>query len=102
MCSSPTLRALWRLRALSLFILGPALGLVLVDRIFGLPMALRWQAGGMGLLMAGLFLFLFRRVRAEYLRDYRGRALLVETDARHRTRVSGIAPQEDAAEPGEK
>ena len=102
MRSSPTLRALWQLRALSLFTLGPALGVVLVDLIFGLPVALRWQAGGMGLLMAGLFLFLFLRVRAEFLRDYRDRTLLVETDTRHCKRVPGIAPQEDATEPGEE
>lgn len=60
----PTLSALWRLRALSLFMLGPAFGLVLVDRIFGLPAALRWPAGGMGLLMAGLFLYLVLKERA--------------------------------------
>ena len=69
MSSSPTLRALWQLRALSLFTLGPALGLVLVDLIFGLPVALRWQAGGMGLLMAGLFLYLILKERAVIVRQ---------------------------------
>lgn len=64
----PTLAALWHLRAMSLFTLGPSLGLLLVDRIFGLPPALRWQAGAMGLLMFGLFVVLLLRVRAEYLR----------------------------------
>lgn len=69
MRSSSTLRALWRLRALSLFTLGPAFGVVLVDLIFGLPVALRWQAGGMGLLMAGLFLYLILKERAAIVRQ---------------------------------
>lgn len=64
---SPTLLALWRLRALSLFILGPVLGIVLVDLIFGLPSALRWQAGAMGLLMAGLYVYLIVKERAAIL-----------------------------------
>ncbi|ANJ68024.1 hypothetical protein A9404_12145 [Halothiobacillus diazotrophicus] len=63
MHDSLTLAALWRLRALSLLTLGPGLGLLLVDRIFGLPVALRWQAAGVGLLMAGLFLYLVTKER---------------------------------------
>lgn len=65
---SPFLLALWRLRALSLFTLGPVLGIVLVDLIFGLPTMLRWQAGGMGLFMSGLFLYLILRERATIMR----------------------------------
>lgn len=66
---SPTLSALWHLRGLALFTLGPVIGLVLVDLIFGLPPALRWQAGGMGLFMAGLYLYLILKERAALIRS---------------------------------
>lgn len=61
----PTLIALWRLRALSLFMLGPAIGIVLVQLIFGLPTALWWSAGAMSLLMMALFLILVLKERAQ-------------------------------------
>jgi hypothetical protein len=65
----PTLVALWRLRVLSLFMLGPAAGIVLVDLIFGLPTALWWSAGTMSLLMLALFLILVLKERAQIVAE---------------------------------
>jgi len=61
--SSPTLQALWRLRAMALFLIGPAAGIVLVQCIFGLPVALWWSAGGMSLFMFTIFFTLFLKER---------------------------------------
>lgn len=48
--SRPTLQALWNLRLLALFLLGPMLGIVLVETVFGMP-------PGLYLLGAAMFLF---------------------------------------------
>lgn len=42
---------------------GPALGIVLVDIIFGLPVLLWWSAGGMTALMLGIFTSLVLKER---------------------------------------
>lgn len=52
-------RSLWqRNRGVALFMIGPALGLWLVNAIFSFPRALWISAGGMALLMIGLFFYL--------------------------------------------
>ena len=43
----PMLQALWNLRALALFLLGPMLGIALVEAIFGMPPGLYLLAAGM-------------------------------------------------------
>ncbi len=48
---------------MSLFMLGPAAGIVLVNMIFGLPIVLWWSAGGMSLLMLGIFMALVLKER---------------------------------------
>lgn len=63
MQNSPLLQAFWNLRWMSLFMVGPALGIVLVDRIFGLPVLLWWSAGGMSVLMLGIFISLVLQER---------------------------------------
>jgi len=63
MQNSPLLHALWNLRWMSLFMVGPALGIVLVDMIFGLPVLLWWSAGGMTALMLGIFTSLVLKER---------------------------------------
>jgi len=62
--STPTLQALWRLRAMALFLIGPAFGVVLVHLIFGLPQILWWSAGAMSLFMLSIFLILVLKERA--------------------------------------
>lgn len=64
MYQKPLLVALWRLKGLSLFMVGPAIGIVLVHLIFGLPAALWWSAGAMSLLMLALFMILVVKERA--------------------------------------
>lgn len=63
----PVARALWNLRWLGLFAIGPVTGVVLLDLVFGLPGQLIPLAGGGMLLMIFLFAFLFaseyRRLR---------------------------------------
>ncbi|SBS33325.1 hypothetical protein MSP8886_02718 [Marinomonas spartinae] len=61
--SSPSIQALWRLRAMALFLIGPAAGIVLVQCIFGLPKILWWSAGGMSLFMFTIFFTLFLKER---------------------------------------
>lgn len=61
--TSPTIKALWRLRAMALFFIGPVAGVVLVQLIFGLPKILWWSAGGMGLFMLSIFLILVLKER---------------------------------------
>jgi hypothetical protein len=63
MQNKPLLQALWNLRWISLFMVGPALGIVLVDLIFGLPAFLWWSAGAMSLLMLGIFMSLVLKER---------------------------------------
>ncbi|MHB1228894.1 MAG: hypothetical protein ACYCY3_01060 [Halothiobacillus sp.] len=63
MRDNPLLLAFWNLRWMSLFMLGPAAGIVLVDMIFGLPIVLWWSAGGMSLLMLGIFMALVLKER---------------------------------------
>ena len=43
----PALQALWNLRLLALFLIGPAVGTALVGSIFGMPAGLYLLAGGM-------------------------------------------------------
>lgn len=59
-----TIQALWRLRGMALFLLGPAAGVILVQWIFGLPTILCWAAAGMSLLMLTIFFSLFLKERA--------------------------------------
>ena len=61
--TSLTARAIWRLRAMMLFMIGPTAGLVLVQAIFGLPPALWWSAGAMGLLMLTIFVIMVIKER---------------------------------------
>ncbi|MGC8697043.1 MAG: hypothetical protein ACP5Q0_01105 [Halothiobacillus sp.] len=63
MDKSPLMQAVWNLRWMSLFMVGPALGIVLVDRIFGLPIILWWSAGGVSVLMLGIFTSLVLKER---------------------------------------
>ena len=56
--TSLTARAIWRLRGMMLFLIGPAAGLVLVHLIFGLPPALWWSAGGMSIVMLVIFVLM--------------------------------------------
>lgn len=51
---------LWRLRGLSLFLIGPAVGVALGGLIFGMPLDLRWAAGAMFALSLTLFGILAR------------------------------------------
>ena len=58
----PTLQALWNLRLLALFLIGPVLGTALVGSIFGMPPNLYLLAGGMFLFAAAA---LFTLIAAE-------------------------------------
>lgn len=64
------MQALWNQRLAGLLILSPALGVVLVELIFGLPRDLQLMAAGMLILTVGLFSIL---LGGEYraLRDRR-------------------------------
>lgn len=64
MTTSVTLRALWHLRAMMLFLIGPAAGIVLVQAIFGLPLALWWSAGAMSLFMLTIFMLMVFKERS--------------------------------------
>lgn len=63
----PLKHALWNLRWLSLFAVGPAVGTVLVAVIFGMTATLAVLAAGVFLLMLALFAVLlgseYRRIR---------------------------------------
>ena len=61
--TSLTARAIWRLRGMMLFLIGPAAGLLLVNVIFGLPAVLWWSAGAMGLLMLSIFVLMVIKER---------------------------------------
>lgn len=63
-----TLRALWNLRALGLFLVGPVAGLGLVAATFGLPPALLALAGGFLLFSLSLFGLLVRGERRRLCR----------------------------------
>ena len=56
----PTLRAVWNLRVLGLFLVGPVVGVALVGAVFGLPPGLVPVAGAMFLLGLALFGILVR------------------------------------------
>ncbi|MDT7951351.1 MAG: hypothetical protein RQ966_07585 [Acetobacteraceae bacterium] len=73
MRSAPYRQALevaWNLRALGLFLLGPAVGLGLGIAIFGMPRQLQIVAGVMFLFSLGMFASL---ARGEWRRVARGR-----------------------------
>lgn len=53
--------------------IGPAAGLVLVQAIFGMPMALWWGAGAVNLLMLTLFAGLLIKERGLVLQQMRQR-----------------------------
>ena len=53
--SAPTLQALWNLRALGLFLLGPTVGVALGAEVFGMPASLIRIAAAMSLFSLGLF-----------------------------------------------
>jgi hypothetical protein len=61
--ASPTALAIWRLRAIMLFLIGPAAGLILVQIIFGMPLVLWWSAGAMSLFMLTIFVGLVTKER---------------------------------------
>jgi hypothetical protein len=61
--TSLTALAIWRLRGMMLFLIGPAAGLLLVNVIFGLPAVLWWSAGAMGLLMFTIFVLMVIKER---------------------------------------
>lgn len=69
--ASPTARALWRLRGMALFMIGPAAGLILVQTIFGMPTTLWWGAGAVSMLMLTLFTGLLIKERRLVLRQMR-------------------------------
>lgn len=54
------LQALWNLRVLGLFLVGPVLGVVLVDVIFGLPRDVRLAATAMFLVSLSMLGLLVR------------------------------------------
>lgn len=58
-------RAIWNMRLLGLFLVGPAMGLALVSVTFGLSAGLLRLAAAMACLSLGLLGWL---VRAEYVR----------------------------------
>ncbi|MFM2484425.1 hypothetical protein [Celerinatantimonas yamalensis] len=62
--SSPSVQAIWRLRAMALFLIGPAAGIILVQCIFGLPAILWWSAGGMSVFMFTILFILVLKERA--------------------------------------
>ena len=59
----PALQALWNLRALALFLLGPMLGIALVEAIFGMPPGLYLPAVGMFTLSIATLLVLVNAER---------------------------------------
>lgn len=74
MQNHPLIQALWNLRWMGLFMIGPALGIILVDIIFGLPAMLWWSAGGMSLFMLGLYMSLVLKERRLILLRQRRKA----------------------------
>jgi hypothetical protein len=70
MTDRPALRALWNMRLPSLLLLGPALGVLLVDMIFGLPFELRMAAGMMMVVSILLFGVLFNAERRQISRRH--------------------------------
>ena len=68
-----TLRALWNLRALGLFLVGPAVGVVLGELVFGMPAGLVRAAAAMSLLGLALFGLLVRGERRRLVRPRRPR-----------------------------
>ena len=68
------LQVLWNLRALSLFLIGPVIGVVLSAVIFGMPRALQVAACVMFLFSLGIYALL---VRGEWRRLSAGRGASV-------------------------
>lgn len=54
------LKALWNLRGLSLFLIGPVIGVLLGAQIFGMPQTLQIAATIMFMFSLGIFIVLFR------------------------------------------
>ena len=61
--AGPTLRALWNLRALGLFLIGPVVGVALGAAVFGMPGALIGVAAVMFVVSLGIFATLVRGER---------------------------------------
>ena len=61
--AGPTLRALWNLRALGLFLIGPMVGVGLGAAVFGMPGALIGVAVVMFMVSLGMFAMLVRGER---------------------------------------
>ena len=61
--AGPTLRALWNLRALGLFLIGPVVGVGLGAAVFGMPEALIRIAAAMFMVSLGVFAMLVRGER---------------------------------------
>lgn len=59
----PTLRALWNLRALGAFLLGPVVGVLLGAEVFGMPATLIRIAGVMFVFSLAMFAILVRGER---------------------------------------
>lgn len=66
-----TLRALWNLRALGLFLLGPVAGVALGATVFGMPVELVRVAAVLFLFSLALFGLLVRGERRRLLRPRR-------------------------------
>ncbi|CAG9297389.1 hypothetical protein EV690_0902 [Celerinatantimonas diazotrophica] len=69
--SSPSVQAVWHLKAMGLFLIGPVAGIILVQCIFGLPAFLWWSAGGMGGFMFTIWMILVLKERALIIKQTR-------------------------------
>ena len=61
--TGPTLQAVWNLRALGIFLLGPVVGMILGAGVFGMPATLIRIAGIMFLFSLAMFAVLVREAR---------------------------------------
>ena len=66
-----SLRAVWNLRALALFLLGPVVGVILGAVVFGMPEALVRVAAGMFLFSLAMLAILVRGERRRLMRPRR-------------------------------
>ncbi len=66
-------RALWNLRGLGLFLLGPVVGVMLGAKVFGMPEALIHVAAVMFLFSLGIFAILVRAERRQLILQLRRR-----------------------------
>ena len=69
--AGPTLRALWNLRALGLFLIGPVVGVGLGAAVFGMPGALIGVAAMMFMVSLGIFAMLVRGERRRLVSAHR-------------------------------